>query len=259
MRFCIPLIVMLPFVRLLAQTSDPVAGHYTASLNEDPLTLILEQQSGDTYTGTMKDSYQTYTMNLRRSGNMITGTATEASLGLQFEVSGQIQGVQLPLRFTVDFMGEKTTMDIAFSKTGPVASPVSGGPPSLSDIVFPSDATHPGEIMGTWAKEEMYQSGYGDNFMGAGFTQSMTFLPNGRLADGGSAAYMSGSHYSAQSGGQGDGVIPGLAWYTIGNQIYLLAMENGQTQTLHLGKYYVENNHMLITGNNGEKILLSRR
>ena len=70
---------------------------------------------------------------------------------------------------------------------------------------------------------------------------------------------MSGSNYSGQSTGQGGGIIPGAAWYTIGNQLYLMFTENGQTQNVALGKYYVEGNNMLLTGSNGEKILLSRK
>ncbi|HSF89687.1 MAG TPA: hypothetical protein VLA46_09735, partial [Saprospiraceae bacterium] len=95
--------------------------------------------------------------------------------------------------------------------------------------------------------------------MGAGFSQSMTFLANGQLSEGGSFATMSGSNYSGQSTGQGAGVIPGVKWYTIGNQLYMQVTENGQTQEVHLGRYYVENNNMLITGTNGEKILLKRQ
>ena len=127
-----------------------------------------------------------------------------------------------------------------------------------SQVVFPSGASHPQELLGTWTKEELYQSGQGDSYMGASASESMTFLAGGRMAESGSSATISGSNYSGQSSGQGTGVIPGLVWYTIGNQLYLQVTENGQTQNVHLGKYYVENNNMLITGTNGEKILLTR-
>jgi hypothetical protein len=95
--------------------------------------------------------------------------------------------------------------------------------------------------------------------MGAGFSQSMTFLPDGHIAEGASSAYMSGSYYSGQSTGQGSGIIQGLAWYAIGNKLFLQITERGQLQTVQLGTYYIEGNNMLITGTNGEKLLLSRK
>ena len=114
-------------------------------------------------------------------------------------------------------------------------------------------------MIGTWTKEELYQSGYGDAYMGAGTSQSMTFLQGGRMAEAGSSSYISGSDYNGQSSDDGGGVIPGVIWYTIGNQLYMQGTENGRTQTVHLGKYYIENNNMLITGTNGEKILLTKK
>jgi len=221
----------------------------------------LNLKSGTSYIGTMTDSHQKYSLNLElANGKNVTGTAKEYSMGLQFEVEGIIDGDRLPLTFRFT-LGDKTDqMKIDFVREGSEL-PASTGTGHVSQDApdLPKDATHPRDLIGTWTKEELYNSGYGDNYMGAGFSESMSFLSDGQLSEGSSSATMSGSNYSGQSTGQGTGIIPGVKWYTIGNQLYMQVTENGQTQQVHLGKYYVENGNMLITGTNGEKILLKKQ
>lgn len=238
-----------------AQTpADPLPGHYTGFFNGDNISLTLQPPSGNAYAGTMKDSYQTYTVSLERHGSQVVGTATESSMGLVFQVKGSIVENQLNLNFQIVVEGTKAEMDIVFTKAGTSSA---GGAAQLSPQL-PANAEHPTALVGTWTKEELYQSGYGDNYMGGGFSQSMTLLANGQVAEGGSNAYISGSNYSGQSSGTANGVIAGVLWYTQGNQIYLLVTEKGVTQTYHLGRYYIEGQSLLITGTNGEKILMQR-
>lgn len=263
MKYILCFCISVFFIDLLAQgarSSDLLSGSYSGSLNSDVLTLDIEKTTGSSYEGLMQDSYQTYVLALQMYGTKVTGTATEQTMDLNFAVSGRVQGDQLSLSFTIEVLGEKNTMDVVFVRDGVGAPQPSGleaqGQTKLS---FPSGAAHPQEMIGTWAKEEFYNSGSGDSFMGAGFTQSMAFLSDGRIAEGGSSAAMSGSYYSAQNYGAGSGIIDGIAWYTIGNTLFLRITENGQLQTIPLGTYYVEGSNMLITGGNGEKLLLSRR
>lgn len=212
------------------------------------------------YSGVMEDSYQTYTLNLSLAGTKVSGTANESSMNLQFDVVGKILGEQLSLSFTFELAGEKNSMDIVFLRQGTEASgSLNLDDETPSNLSFPSGTSHPQEVCGAWTKEELYNSGSGSSFMGAGFSQSMTFLPDGHIAEGASSAYMSGSYYSGQSTGQGSGIIQGLAWYAIGNKLFLQITEQGQLQTVQLGTYYIEGNNMLITGTNGEKLLLSRK
>ena len=247
------------FPRLSAQSADPLAGSYTADLNGELVSLKLVKGSDGTYSGAMNDSYQSYAVALQLTGSEVKGQATESTLGLTFEVTGTLKGNALPLHFAFEFEGTKNTMDVHFTKTGKLQTAPA---PELYDqdtkLVFPSGATHPTSIAGTWMKEELYQSGYGENFMGAGFSQKMTFFPDGHIAEGASSSYMSGSYYSGQSYGDGDGVIPGLGWYTIGKTFYIQLTENGKTQNIPLGTFYVEGNNMMITASSGDKLLLTR-
>jgi hypothetical protein len=125
-------------------------------------------------------------------------------------------------------------------------------------IPFPQGATFPAALHGKWIKSETYNSGYGDNYMGSTYTQSMTFFSDGGMGDGGSSATMSGNNYSGSSSGEGSGRLPGVGWYAIKNNLYLIAFAEGKWQSVHLGTWYAENNALLITGANGEKQLLTR-
>ena len=262
MRYSLFIILALFYLNIDAQsaaTSAKFAGHYSAMVNGEKITLTIQHKDGPSYTGTLHDGYTTMDLVLTLSGNMFEGIATVPSQSVNIGVDGEIDGDQLIFYFIVDPYGEEADDEIIFSRDATSSTtPTTNSAPVNVAVVFPSGATHPKEMFGTWTKEELYQSGYGDAYMGAGTTQSMTFLAEGRMADAGSSSYISGSDYSGQSSGQGGGVIPGVSWYTIGNQLYLQASENGQTQNIHLGKYYIENNNMLITGTNGEKVLLTR-
>ncbi len=208
--------------------------------------------------GQMADSYQTYIVQLIKTGTKVTGTATETSLGLQFDIKGQVDGRKLSLTFTIELNGEKNTMDLTFLKDGDAPQQTPDDDTVIPALVFPSGATHPANVAGTWVKEDTYQSGYGDAYMGAGFSTMMTFLPDGHVAEGGSQAYISGSNYSGQSSGQGSGAVPGLGWYVIGNVFYLQVTDSGKTRNIPIGTYYVEGNNMLITASSSEKLLLTR-
>ena len=100
--------------------------------------------------------------------------------------------------------------------------------------------------------------GYGDNFMGGNFSQSIIFNNDGSVIEGGSNASMSGSNYFGQSLDNNTTSAGNIKWYAIGNQLHLIIYNNGSWQSVMLGTWYAENNHLLITGQDGKKVLLSR-
>ncbi len=241
-------------------TTDPLVGQYDATANGDRMSLAIEHKAGTSYMGVMIDSYQKYSLMLELTNDTtVSGLAKEYSLGLEFDVLGQLKGDHLLLNFTIEVAGEKNEMTIDFYRAGstPTSTPAIGGQ-YQTKVSLPAGAIRPQEVTGTWKKEELYNSGSGDSFMGSSFTQALTFLADGSLSEGHNSAHVGGSNFSGQSSGQGTGVIQGVIWYTIGNQLYLQVTEMGQTQDVHLGRYFIENNNMLITGTNGEKILLKK-
>lgn len=254
------------FFIMFYNTSDAqvsaFVGTFTGTYNNDNVVLVLQKNSATSLSGTMKDSYQTYSVNANVRENNLTGTATENSLGLTFQLNAQLVNNQLKMKMTLEVSGQTQVLDVILYKNGGSSASASTSfnvstPSVKTAIKFPSGATHDANLVGKWKKSETYNSGYGDNFMGSSFEQSLILFADGSVADGGSQASMSGSHYSGSSQG-GAQATPNLYWYNIGNQLYLYSTENGANQSVHLGKYYIENNAMLITGTNGKKLLLTR-
>jgi hypothetical protein len=87
---------------------------------------------------------------------------------------------------------------------------------------------------------------------------TLILLADGRVADGGSRTVVGGSGWSGSSGGSATGVVDGVYWFTENKKLYLQADQNGKTEVQSLGKYYIENNRLLITADNGNKVLFYR-
>lgn len=113
-------------------------------------------------------------------------------------------------------------------------------------------------LVGKWVNEQIYNSGSGDSFFGGTTTQSLIFYADGSLSDGGSSTTVSGSNYYGSSSDKGASpAIPNVSWYAQNQHIFIKDAVSGQT--VDLGKYYIENGALLITGNNGKKLLFRKK
>jgi hypothetical protein len=232
-------------------------GKYTGQVNGDNIEMTLQNNGINSLNGNMKDSQQSYTVNASTNGNKLTGTALESTMGLTFVLDGTLSGNQISMKMTIDVGGQSNTMLVDFTKQGGVSQTKTATPPQYSKPKLPSNATNDPNLVGNWVKQEHYSSGYGSDAMHGSFNQSMILLADGSVSDGGNQAGISGSFYSAKSSGEIQ-ALPNVSWYNIANQLYLQATQNGQTQAVHLGQYYIENGKMLITGANGVKLFLTR-
>ncbi|MCB9082348.1 MAG: lipocalin family protein [Lewinellaceae bacterium] len=235
------------------------AGTFSGLFNGDPVTLTLQALGGGNYSGQMKDSQQTYQVQAALQDNQLIGTAAESTLGLTFGMQGTLQGAVLNLLMSIDVFGEVNTMEMQLTRQGaaPAAAtaprPASSGAPTK-----PAPGNRDPALVGSWVHQEIYNSGYGDNFMGANTYTEVTFNADGTVIDGGSRSTVSGSNYYGDTGQSQANVMPGVTWSTEGNQIYLTVTANGQTQKVHVGRYYIENGRLLLTEPNGNKKLFSR-
>jgi hypothetical protein len=243
----------------IATAQTAFIGSYKAFYNNDNMLLTLKSNGANSLTGEMTDSQQKYIVNATTKGNAIKGTAFEATLNITFTFEGSLNGSQLPLNFTLNANGQTANLAINFTKNEAAsAAPTTTAPPQYSKQQLPSGATNDPNLVGKWTKNESYNSGYGDNFQSGSFSQSMILFADGSVSDGGSRAGVSGSNYSGYSQGGGQ-ALPNVLWYNINNQLYLQATENGKSQTIHLGRYYIENGKMLITGANGQKLFMTKQ
>jgi prepilin-type processing-associated H-X9-DG protein len=261
-------LISLCSILILSQMSlssqNVFVGKYTGQANGDNIELTLQNNGDNTFNGNMKDSQQSYIVNAATNGNRLTGTAIETTIGLTFVLDGTLSGNQLPIKMTIEVGGQSNTILVNFVKQGsqtPTATKTAAAENSEKSTVskpkLPSGATHNPNLVGKWVKQEHYSSGYGSDAMHGSFNQSMILFADGSVSDGGTRAGISGSNYSASSADNGE-AVPNVFWYNIDNQLYFQGTQNGQTQSVHLGQYYIENGKMLITATNGTKSFLTK-
>lgn len=235
------------------------AGTYYGTVNGDAVVMNL-LQDGTIVSGDMKDSQQTYLISGTVSGNSFTGTAVESISAVSFGLTAERSDAVLDCKLIVELNGERGefpfTVEKAATNETETASTQTENIPGKTP--FPADATFPVALQGRWTKSENYNSGYGDNYMGSTFSQSMTLYADGSISDNGSSATMSGADYSGQSSDAGSGKLPGVGWYAKGKNLYFIAYAEGKWQSVLLGTWYAENNALLITGSNGNKELFTR-
>ncbi|MBK8518104.1 MAG: hypothetical protein IPL55_18015 [Saprospiraceae bacterium] len=235
------------------------AGTYEGVLDRDQVKLTLIKSGKNTLSGNMTDSANKYDVEGIYSGNTFTGSANEKNLGLIFEMVSVLNGNQLQTTLMLDVFGKKEKMEITFIRSGSAITPAKSTKTDEKNVV--SGKKRDPQVVGLWVKESNYNSGYGfnDTYGAMSVSEKMEFLADGTMADGGSQTVISGSNYYGTSSSGSKNILQGMNWYTDENKIYLVVTENGQSQTVELGKYFIENSHMLITGSNGEKLLLSKK
>ncbi|MEP7266251.1 MAG: hypothetical protein ABI844_01400 [Saprospiraceae bacterium] len=238
---------------LIAQS--PFKGVFKGIYNGEAINLYINEVNGIDLMGTLTDAQASYSVKAEINGNRFAGEAIHQTLSLRPVILGELLIDKMNITLVFDVAGNKTEVKVPLNreKNQPVSSAN-----SVQKIKLPSGAELNPDLVGVWQKEENYNSGSGSDFMGSTFTQSMIFFDDGSVGDGGSAATISGSDFLGQSKSSGLKKMEGVVWYTRSNQLYLQITQNGTSQEAHLGRYYIENRSMLITGTNGTKILLRK-
>ncbi|MFN4147517.1 MAG: hypothetical protein ACK4GN_16950 [Runella sp.] len=246
------ILLIIKAIPCMAQWS----GVYEGELNGDKVVVRLTLLNGNKIEGEMKDSHQQFKITGEVNGNRMAGDAIEPSLGLKCVLLGERKNNKsIDFKLITKILGLTSEVPFTvFKKNLAENTPKPNKDPKTSVLPNQNRDTR---LVGRWTKSESYNSGYGDNFMGANFSQVIILFGDGSVADGGSDATISGKNYYGQSKGNSK-TVQGLTWFTKDNQLYFSYTQNGQTQTESVGKYYVEDNKMLITQKNGQKILLTK-
>lgn len=224
--------------------SQSFAGNYTGIYQGEPVVLSLAEAGSGVYSGLLDDSHNKYNVSAKGQGSLLTGQAQESSLGVTFQLRGELSGNRLALKLSV--MGVELPIELyreraAENPAKQADTPVAGKQ---------RDQT----LVGSWTSQSNYNSGgFGQGSMSSEST--LILLADGRVADGGSRTVVGGSGWSGSSGGSATGVVEGVYWFTENKRLYLQAVQGGKTEVQTLGKYYIENNHLLITADNGSKVL----
>lgn len=235
-------------------------GKYRGTFNGDSVFLEFVLVQDGQASGTMHDSYNHYVVQGLVMDSVFSGTAQENTLGLTFQMTSLLRGDMMATQMVFDYLGMQNKMDIFFTREIPVSLKVSNKPSNATAKNPVSGRHRDRSIAGLWSKESNYSSGYGSNntYGSMSTKEYMEFLPDGRIATGGSSTVIGGSNYTGITSDRGNQVAEGWFWYSEGNRIYLHIVQQGQGQDVALGKYYIENGRMLITADNGVKMLLTR-
>lgn len=204
----------------------------------------------------LSDGTANYNVAAEIAGKRFAGDATHTNLGLKPAILGELNNDVLSIILIFEILDEKTEVKMDLIKE---ASEVLKINKSKIQLQIPKNAQNDSQLVGTWIKEENYNSGSGTHFMGSTFSQSLTFFADGSLADGESKATISGSNFFGQTQSPESIKTPGVVWYTRANQLYLGIDQNGSQQEVHYGRFYIENGNMLITSSNGTKMLLHKK
>ncbi len=234
--------------------ASSVAGDYRGMLSGEPVALQL-QQDGHRITGTLSDTTYSYELEASVQGQRLSGRAIQPELGLVVMLDGPIRAEGLDLNISLTLLGQTATERVWFSRRDS-ARGSNREQATDSPRAAPSGQRDPAMI-GHWVHEELYNSGSGADFMGTSSTQSMVLLADGRIANGGSAVHMGGSNYSGYSSDAGGDVVAGASWSTRDQHLWF--SEDATGQQVDLGRYFVENGRLLLTGNNGKRMLFTRR
>jgi len=114
------------------------------------------------------------------------------------------------------------------------------------------------QVVGTWMHESVTSLGSSGDQTFIQKQELMTFGEDGSLTYGGSKTSVGGnmSDYSEEAGSE----IPDVVWHTEGNSIYLTAKDkSGKQETAKMGTYYIENGKMLVTSDNGTKLVFVKQ
>lgn len=254
MKYCFFIFFLAMMNCVFAQSR--FSGTYRGYYNNETIGLTLNHIRDNQLNGKLSDASSVYDVVAEFEGNRFAGDALNPGLGLKPVILGELKNGVLSIVLVFDIAGTRSEIKVDMQK---VPDQKENGILSTTDVVIPKNATNDIKLVGTWVKEENYNSGAGSDFMGSTFSQSMTFFEDGTLADNGSTATISGNNYFGQSKSKETVKIPGLVWYTRANQLYLGMVQNGIQQEVHLGRFYVENGNMLITNSNGTKMLLHKK
>ena len=231
-------------------------GKYEGNLNGEAIILTLAEAGAGAVSGTMTDALNKYDIAGTVKGNTLKGTASEKNLGLVFDMDALLLHNKIQCTLSVNVFGTVEKMEIDFMRS-----------PTVSGVQVPANkkSSNPvasksrdSRITGTWVKESNYSSGsgFGGNYGSMSSREVMVFNADGTLTSGGSSVVVGGNDYNGSSANAGGDQLKDVFWYTGDSRLYLYFAQNNQTA--ELGRYYIENGKMLITGTNGEKLLLYR-
>ena len=215
--------------------------------------MILIKKTGNEIVGKLIDGDAQYSISAIAEGTVLQGTANHLAYEIKADITGRLIQNKLSLTLNFNMNGTVNVAKIELDKVKIINHDYQDTKSRL-----PVGAMLDPRLIGKWTKEENYNSGSGNEFMGASFSQSILFNADGTLSEGGRQASISGNDFLGQSKSINNTAVSGVLWYTLNSQIYLIIHQNTSDHEIVLGKYFIEGSNMLISGSNGVKMLMHK-
>jgi hypothetical protein len=236
---------MLLFVSILIMLSgcssdQGLTGQWNSNINGTAATMNLKQD-GDDISGDVSVGNYRYTMKGSFSGQTATGKLADMNgKTLDFSLTGKENSLTLTLIARHPASGQIIRqVPLMFSRSGSGAnrSASSGSAGNIDQ-----------RLVGRWRYEKIYRSGS----FSTTTTRYLVMSANGTYQYGSGRLYVSAPNASGRSS-RGD--VQTGRWKTENSIIYI--NENGSGWQAY-ARYFVKGNSMMMTFNNGNKMLWSR-
>ena len=250
------LFLMLFIISLVSDAQVNYSGSYTGKINGD-FTQIDMQQSGTEVTGKYIETGNTYDIKAKIvSGNLIgelliAGTAVPLAT---FEAAKISSGIHLELlllgvtRLSADFMSSAGSKPVSTGSNSALKTPDS---PTLKppQDKFERDPA----VLGNWLKEEVINSGFGDQAASLVTAYFLSFFPDGNFIQE-VASGSGGSNWSMV-----DNKKPDIAghWYTKDQIMYV--RPTGQKDYSRLNRYLFHDGALVFKTEAGKYLIWNRR
>ncbi len=255
-QFFILLMILMCSARAGAEHSIRYSGRM---LSGELVELSLSHQDGEV-SGILRDSSYAYQVTGEIRQQHLNAYADQATLGLRLNLNGEFRGSEIDLEIRFSLLGEESSERIYMTRIDQQhdhAASIARAPRSGNKTeALPTNANRDSALIGHWTHESIYNSGVGADFFGSTTRQELILLADGRVANGGSDVSVSGDFYSGNSSDASSAVAAGVTWFTRDQHLWL--QNTNDAQSVDLGRYYAEAQRMMITGNNGKRMLFVR-
>ncbi len=217
-------------------------GTYSGSIDGTPTTMTL-QQKGEEVSGEIDSGGYRYGLEGEVSGKTASGVLSDAKTGGEFEFEAEL--VQNGLRLTL--AGGQKPVTFEFARAGASSSARVERPSAGAE-----EGANPARdmaLVGVWAHQEV-TSGGGYSVATQVF---MEFTPEGIAREGNARTMMGGASASGDTGHSGE--TQSYEWRTENGILYVRSGGNW----IPGARYYVEGNKLMITGQDGKRILWYRQ
>ena len=240
--------LILLFSSYVIKSQNIFSGVYTGAINGDPATITINQQ-GMNVTGQYQETSNTYLIRGNIESNILHGLLTLPDNGMQigtFDAALNTQGLH------IDFLLLGTTKVSADFIKSPVYQNEVSANPTIGNNIPKDNFNRDPLVVGHWIKEEVINSGFGDNSASMTTAYYLTFMHDGTFVQ----EKASGAGGSNWSGGSNRTLDASGQWYTKDQVMYV--RPQGQSDYVRLNQYLFHDGALVFKTQQGKYLIWNK-